>query len=202
MEQTCGRGLSVLGGGKFGAALGVVLTVIVDAGNKQQNVSAVRREAYLFGWKGVFWVRVCPLEGSLEGSWRGTGRAPATRERCSPESSALGAALPPALAPAVVELDMLEARDTLGPESFITMARHRRKRRRSQTRRRGWRRQERAEQRLQGASRGGRAELQAARDDCTFGGEVVAEQWRGGSCQASLSTTEKRQSHRTEEIPG
>lgn len=72
-------------------------------------------------------MRVCPLEGDLEGSWRGTGRAPATRERCSPESSVLGAALPPALAPAVVELDMLEARDTLGPESFITMARHRRK---------------------------------------------------------------------------
>lgn len=121
MEQTCGRGLSVLGGGKFGAALGVVLTVIVDAGNKHQN-GQLSGEAYC--WKGGL---LCGSGIWGKGGTGGAGLAPATRERCSPESSALLAALLPTLAPAVVELDMLEARDTLWPESFITMARHRQK---------------------------------------------------------------------------
>lgn len=47
------------------------------------------------------------------------GASWATREMLSPESSAV-AELPPVLAEAA--LDMVEARDTRWPESFITMA--------------------------------------------------------------------------------
>jgi hypothetical protein len=142
--------LSVLGGGKFGAALGVVLTVIVDAGNKQQHGQLSDEKAFS-GWKGGFLGAGLSFGGELEGELEGHGQAPATRERCSPESSALGAAaLPPTLAPAVVELDMLEARDTLWPESFITIARHRRRTPPFAERgERGWRRREREREREQ-----------------------------------------------------
>lgn len=127
-----------------------------------------------------------------EGGTGGAGLAPATRERCSPESSALLAALLPTLAPAVVELDMLEARDTLWPESFITMARHRQKtppvtdeRARLATAR---------ETRKAAAGR-----FAGCWPSCKLRAVTGVYFWRGGRNQsnggaetASLSTTEKR----------
>lgn len=73
MEQTCGRGLSVLGGGKFGAALGVVLTVIVDAGNKQQHGQLSDEKLYWL--EGGLFGACLSFGGELEGSWRGAGGA-------------------------------------------------------------------------------------------------------------------------------
>lgn len=116
-------------------------------------------------------MRVWPFGGEPEGQgWR--------PRNCSPESSALFAELLLTLAPAA-ELDMVEARDTLWPESFITMASQSRKKPPSA----------RGNQAAVCETRGGKsvrkasagrfagcwAELQAAHDSCVFGGEPLFE---------------------------
>jgi hypothetical protein len=130
------------------------------------------------------------------GNRRGRVGAGDKRENCSPESSALLAELPPTLAPVVAELDIVEARDTLWPESFITMARLRRKGPPFATQRTGAGDGER--RLLQGASRGAEPSYRLRRET---GGIFFF--WRGGRNQsnggaevASLSTTKNAESEK------
>lgn len=108
MAQTCGRGLSVFGGGKLGAAFAVLLLMDAVCVSKQTQKEMTYR------------VVECWRISSL----KGTGGAGLSACSGSGGISQLSASLELLLLlVATTEPDMVvDERDTLAPESFITMA--------------------------------------------------------------------------------